>query len=57
MHLYRIQENHSHLNIPYYLNPINNKVPINFQIVYQYFNNLPYYKIAMGLNIPLHINN
>ena len=29
------------------------KVPINFQIIYNYFSSLPYYKIAIALNIPL----
>lgn len=35
---------------------LQDKVPINFQTVYNYFNSLPYYKIAMTLDIPLNNN-
>ena len=32
---------------------LNTKEPITFQHVYDYFNTLPYYKIALALNIPI----
>lgn len=32
------------------------KLPITYQHVYDFFNSLPYYKIAMGLEIPLNDN-
>ena len=32
---------------------INTKTPITYQVVYDFFNSLPYYKIAMGIDVPI----